>query len=153
MDPHNTRPERAARYWASRPGNHHCFAVFNYEDALQEARLGLLANPSATWAILYRRVLDAARRAIPGYRQREVPVFVALDDVPDRFIDCTAERLTLLHERAAILDALPDSKRALAAHWVDGETDDQAGARYGVKGPAWCARRWSFFKELRAQGL
>jgi hypothetical protein len=150
----DARAISAARYWASRPGNWAVFRVFDEEDARQSAALALVQKPDATWAMLYRRVLEAVARTVPGYRQRNILEWSGTgrsefeaDDGPSPY------HVTLQRERAALLDALPEEKRALAVHWIDGEEDKDAGARYGVKGPAWCWRRRRLFNELQQRGL
>ena len=148
---HDPRVISAARYWATRPGNYTLSCVFDEDDARQEAAIALLSHVDATWSILYRRVIDAARRTVPGYRQRLMPRMTPLDD--DRVTDCQAERLTLLHERAAIIDALPEDEKAVVLHWVLGDTDTEAGALYGVKESAWCKRRTKVFQRLQKRGL
>lgn len=70
----------AAMHWRSRPGNRD-LVVFDYEDALQEARIALHQNPEAGEKVLYRRILDAARQAVPGYRDRAMPTHVSEDNL------------------------------------------------------------------------
>lgn len=152
MAPADPRVLSAARYWASRPGNHHVFHVFDERDARQEAALGLIANPRATWAVLYRRVLDAVRRVVPGYRQRAVPLHISIDEAEDlhRYLPepVSPADAALLQQRAAMLDALPGQKRAMALHYVLGEDDRTAARQHGVKHWTWRKGRQRLFQQL-----
>jgi hypothetical protein len=165
---HDERAVSAARYWASRPGNWMVSAVFDRDDAQQEAAMALLADPDTKPRALYRRVLDAVDSVIPGYRQRKLWEFVPLtllDSEVDRdkedelflrerlAVECDAERLTLLHERLRILDALPDEKRQIVVHWLSGDDDEQAGKAHGMTGAGWRWHRKRLFKSLQRRGL
>ena len=153
MQAADPRAVSAARYWASRPGNWMVSAIFDRDDAQQEAALALLVDPDAQPRALYRRVLDAARRAAPGYRQRKMPQTVPLDDGLHVSTDCTAERATLLHQRVALLERLPPLQRAIVEHWLDGDDDKQAGAAHGMTGPGWRWHRKRLFDQLQRRGL
>lgn len=168
----------AAKYWISRPGNWTLAAVFDEEDARQEAALALLEHEhkarskgqeptELTWSALYLDIQDAARKKIPGYRQRNLAThctihFYDCEDiqeeqlafVPEQYqTPDNAERLTLLFERLRILQSLPEQEIAMIEGWLAGEEDKVVGARYGVKGPAWCWRRKRLFDRLTKRGL
>lgn len=154
----------AAKYWVSRPGNWALAVIFDKEDAMQEAALALLEHEhkarskgqeptKLTWSALYRDVQDAARQKIPGYRQRKVFQHVELDETVKLSEADKVEQCTLLAERVKILQSLPEQEIAMIEGWLAGESDTVVGARYGVKGPAWCWRRKKLFDRLTKRGL
>ena len=156
---HDKRAVSAARYWASRPGNWRLGAVFDADDAYQEAALALWRyeredpQQRITWGILYRRVLDVVEAFEPGYYAHAMPQMVPLDDAAEVSVACDAERLTLLHERLRILDALPDDKRQIVVHWLAGDDDEKAGREHGMTGAGWRWHRKRLFDSLQRRGL
>jgi hypothetical protein len=154
----------AAKYWATRPGNWTLSVIFDIEDAQQEAALALLEHErkareqgmeptKLTWSALYCDVQDAARKAVPGYRQRKMFAHIAVQETDDMVQPDNAPRLTLLAERIKILKSLSEQEIAMIEGWLAVEEDKVVGARYGVKGPAWCWRRKRLFDKLAKRGL
>jgi len=149
------RAERAARLWMGKPGNTHwrISTVFDRDDARQEAILALLTNPDASYLQCYSRVIDGVRKVVPGYRERNVVQTVSLDDCPELTVDCQAERMTLLRERAAIIDALPESQRQIIMHDMNGDSNAEVSAAHGVKEATWIARKMTLYRKLAKTGF
>ena len=85
--------DRAVKLWARK--GHQC-PVFDRDDARQEALLSAwLAGPRASTTAVYRDVVDAMRRLMPGYRHR-AHLFVDVPADPDAAADPGADPLRRL---------------------------------------------------------
>jgi len=149
---------RAARYWASIPGNQTVRSKFDLDDAVQEASIALWQDPDATVTTLYRRILDAVRVAVPGYRQRNVTNYVSIDSLEAVGIwnqasnEIGPDEIALRSERVAMLKSLPKRQREIAEAWIDGLSDGEAAAAAGVHRVTWMKWRQEMFNEISTKG-
>jgi DNA-binding CsgD family transcriptional regulator len=146
------RVTAAASYWARQPGNARLAAVFDRDDAEQEAAMALLAKPDALQIVLQRRILDAVQGLVYGYKAKRVPMHVPMDDW-HATTDCTAVESTLTAERVRILQSLRGRDLEIVERWIDGQTDVAAGAAHGVTGETWRWHRKRLFDRLQRRGL
>ena len=124
----------AVSWWARRVGPR---VVFDRDDACQEARIAVWqAQQSGRGAHAYRRILDAMRRAIPGFKQHEAPAFVSQSQAPEAWHDDTPDKALEVLQRVRRMDKLPEPERSIAVQVLQGRTVTQIAADRGVSASA-----------------
>lgn len=134
--PVDPRATSALRLWARRMMP---TVVFDRDDARQEIALALwLAGESGSGISAYRRVVDAMRRLIPGFQQRNQLFVANSDDIGAEPFDpadtVTPDDVLYAHQIIALLGTLTPAQQAIVSAIVAGKTAKEVAADMGVSG-------------------
>lgn len=113
-------------FWARRVGPR---VVFDHDDARQEARIAVWQS-EGRGAHVYRRILDAMRKLIPGFKVGNQPIF---EDEHPEAIDCMTPDLILqAKRRIERIETLPEPEKSIVLKIMAGQTSKQIAQEYGI---------------------
>jgi RNA polymerase sigma factor (sigma-70 family) len=123
------RVEAAVGLWGRRIGP---TAVFDRDDARQEATIALwLAGPAAASTAAYRRIIDAIRLLVPGFRARQQLVFADAEHQEPAH-DLTPEAIAMAREVCRRMSDLPPRTREVVQLCVEGKSYAEIAAQLGI---------------------
>lgn len=141
-----TPADAAVALWARRVGP--C-AVFDRDDARQEAAIAAWHRPEDCAASIYRDILDRLRTLIPGFRQG-AQLFVDTSDDDRRAYSVTPEAEASAIEMIERIGPIGSQDRTICEILLNGAGHRDIGAMFG-RSDSWVA--WRAAQIARRIGL